>query len=448
MNNVGSNGNYWSSTPDSSDSSNAWNVNFNSSGVNRNSNNRSNGQSVRLVSVFTMNQQAFLSLPSFETPPQKLLLDLLAAWKDARRNKRHKTYQLRFERNLESELIRLRDAILQRKYHPAPSTCFIIHDPKMREVFAAQYRDRIVHHLLYNMIAPYFVKGFIRDSYSCIPGRGTLDGVKRLEEKIRKVSNNYSRPCYVLKLDISGYFMHINRVFLLKICLHELEPYKQELDFPLVQYLLETIILEDPTVHCRRVGDEKEWEGLPASKTLFCSPSDCGLPIGNLTSQLFSNVYMNVFDRYMVSRVGADCYGRYVDDAFVVSHSQKDLRRLIPLAESFLQENLSLTLSRNKTAIYSIYRGVEFLGLYLKPFRRYVAHRCLRRMESKIKSLEGQFESGLLSPAGLTSRINSFLGFTSHSRSYFLRCRWMNGPLQFAFRTGFFTNHILKFKTH
>ena len=114
------------------------------------------------------------SAPIFDTSPSELLLDLYHAYKDARRHKRSRNYQLRFERNVERELVRLRDAILSRRYRPGASTCFIIHDPKMREVFAAQFRDRVVHHLLYNYIAPLLIPGFIRDSYSCIPGRGTL----------------------------------------------------------------------------------------------------------------------------------------------------------------------------------------------------------------------------------------------------------------------------------
>jgi len=198
LNNAGSNGNYWSSSLNENNSDNARNVNFNSEEVNRNNNNRYNGFSVRPVSALTMSRSA----PIFDTPPGKLLLDLYRAYKDALRHKRRKDYQLKFERNVEAELVRQRDAILSSRYRPGPSTCFIIHDPKMREVFAAQFRDRVVHHLLYNYIGPLLIPGFIRDSYSCIPERGTHDGILRLEESIRSVSCNYSRPCFILKLDI------------------------------------------------------------------------------------------------------------------------------------------------------------------------------------------------------------------------------------------------------
>ena len=436
LNNAGSNGNYWSSSLNTDNPNNAYNVNFNSDNVNWNNNNRYNGFSVRPVSVLMMNRNA----PIFDTSPSKLLSDLYRSYKDARRHKRRKDYQLRFERNLEAELTRLRDAIISGRYHPGPSTCFIIHDPKMREVFAAHFRDRVVHHLLYNYIAPLLVPTFIRDSYSCIPGRGTLDGILRLEEKIRRVSCNYSRPCFVLKMDIEGYFMHIDRSRLLKICQESLDSFRDRLDFRLISYLLETIILDDPTDNCHRRGSKSDWDGLPDSKSLFHSSQGCGLPIGNLTSQLFSNVYMDRFDKYMVALSGGENYGRYVDDFYVVGTDLAILREMIPLAETFLKANLGLSLSRNKTIILSAYRGVEFLGNYLKPFRRYISSKSLRRMENKLASIEYD------SPDRQLCRINSFLGLTFHCRAYNVRKRWVSGVLHFSFDTGYYGNNLLTLK--
>lgn len=437
LNNAGSNGNYWSSSLNTDNPNNAWNVNFNSDNANRNNNNRYNGQSVRPVTVFMMNRN---STPIFDTSPQQLLQDLYRAWKDARRHKRSRDYQLRFERNLEGELIRLRDVILSGRYRPGPSTCFIIHDPKMREVFAAQFRDRVVHHLLYNYIAPLLIPGFIRDSYSCIPGRGTHDGILRLEGSIRIVSCNFTRPCFVLKLDVEGYFMHINRERLLEICLSALEPFREHLDFPLVKFLLEVIIRDDPTVNSRRRGSPDDWKGLPDSKSLFHSPPGCGLPISNLTSQLFSNIYMDLFDKYMVSLAGEGRYGRYVDDAYVVGMSPEQLRRVIPLSKAFLRDRLGLRLSRNKIAIYSAYRGVEFLGAYIKPFRRYVGNSCLKRMERKMASWTSH------PPDHLEQSVNSYLGITSHYRAYNIRLRWMSDFFCLYMQGGYFCRGLLKYR--
>ena len=380
------------------------------------------------------------SAPIFDTSPGQLLLDLYRAYKDARRHKRSKDYQLKFECNAETELMRLRDTILSGQYRPGPSTCFIIHDPKMREVFAAQFRDRVVHHLLYNYIAPLLIPGFIRDSYSCIPGRGPHDGILRLEESIRRESQNYSRPCFILKLDIEGYFMHIDQNRLLDICLDALAPFYDRLDYPLVKYLLEVIITDDPTENCRRQGPLSDWDGLPDSKSLFHSPPGCGLPIGNLTSQLFSNVYMDLFDKYMVSLVGEGRYGRYVDDSYVVGTGKEELRRIIPLAEVFLREELGLSLSRNKIAIFSAYRGVEFLGAYLKPFRRYVSNRTLSRMLKKVERLEHVSD-----PVACWRSLNSFLGITSHYRAYNLRLNEVLPRVPSAFVHGYYSNSVLKY---
>lgn len=153
LNNAGSNGNYWSSVPNS-DNNNAWNLNFNSSNHNTNNNNRNNGQSVRPVQVFT-------AVPQGGVPHRGLLADLIVAYHDARRHKRSKFYQTNFEMNQERELVKLRDELVERRYVARPSSCFIIHDPKMREVFAAEFRDRVVHHLFYNYTHKFFERTFI-----------------------------------------------------------------------------------------------------------------------------------------------------------------------------------------------------------------------------------------------------------------------------------------------
>lgn len=375
----------------------------------------------------------------FSTTPEKLLLDLFRAYRDARRHKRSKRDQLRFERYFERNLIRLRDAILSRRYKPGPCKCFIIHDPKMREILAAMFRDRVVHHLLYNYIYRILQVQFIRDSYSCIKGRGTHDGIFRLEEKIRQVSCNYSRPCYILKLDIQGYFMHIDRGKLLVLCKEMILPYGEMIDYPLVEYLLDTVVQNDPLKGCIRVSSLGEWDGLPDKRSLFKSPPGKGLPIGNLTSQLFSNVYMNQFDHYMYTLSGG-LYGRYVDDAFVVSGSKAFLHRVIPHARRYLKDNLDLDLNMDKVAVFSAYRGVEFLGAYLKPFRRYVGGHCLRRMNHRIRFLASK------KPLDVSNSVNSYLGITSHFSAYNIRKEWMAGPLAFTFQYGYFRKSVLRYR--
>lgn len=150
-------------------------------------------------------------MKSFSLTYSQLLQDLHRAYYDARRHKRCKPYVQRFEANLEHNLSQLCYELWTRRYCPQPSTCFIITDPKKREVFAAEFRDRIVHHLYYNYVHTMFERTFVQDSYSCIKGRGTHYGVRRLEHHIRQESHNYTKPCYVMKMDVRGYFMHIDR---------------------------------------------------------------------------------------------------------------------------------------------------------------------------------------------------------------------------------------------
>src|SRR3989339_680169 len=195
---------------------------------------------------------------------KQLTEDLFRAYYDARRNKRNKKDVVKFEVNYERNLFVLAEEILDGKYQPGVSSCFIVKKPVKREIFAASFRDRIVHHLIYNYINPLFERSFINDSYSCRIGKGTSYGIKRLNHFIRSCSENYQKDCYILKLDIKGYFMSIN-----KNILHE------------------KIIFYNPIKNCAVKGKGEDWAGLPKSKSLFFTQAGCGLPIGNLTSQLF-----------------------------------------------------------------------------------------------------------------------------------------------------------------
>lgn len=356
---------------------------------------------------------------------EQLLKDLYVAYYCARRHKRNKVYQQRFESRLDTNLECLCRELWDRTYSPLPSTCFIIEEPKKREVFAADFRDRIVHHLYYNYVHEMFERTFIQDSYSCIKNRGTHYGISRLERHIRRESQNYTVPCYVLKLDIYGYFMHINRKKLLNIVFGLIERMSGHkiaegytwrwcdvVDVDFVRYLTEVIVMLDPIAKCRIIGNVRDWEDLPVNKSLFNSKGGCGLPIGNLTSQLFSNVYMNVFDQYMKRVLHCRHYGRYVDDSFVVSADLPYLKSLIPQVRTFLSTELDLTLHEGKLCICDVRKGVEFLGAYLKPWRKYVGNDTLRRLSGKMSKQEKN-----KNPQSIQSSMNSFLGVLGHYKT-------------------------------
>ena len=165
---------------------------------------------------------------------------------------------MRFEQNLCDNLMCLYEDIVSGKYRVGLSMCFIIRDPVIREVFAASFRDRIVHNLLYNWLMPIFEPTFIYDSYSCREGKGQLFGVKRLEHHIRSCSDNYRKEYYVLKLDIEGYFMNISRQKLYELVESRLLKYSRyhilSFDLPLALRLLSLVIFNDPTRGCYRKG--------------------------------------------------------------------------------------------------------------------------------------------------------------------------------------------------
>ena len=161
-----------------------------------------------------------------------------------------------------------------------------------------------------------------------------------------------------------------------------------EKDKNLARYLVKIILDDDPTRHCQIKGNQDDWKGLPRSKSLFHSPDNCGLPIGNLTSQLFSNVYLNGFDHYAKSISCVVHYGRYVDYFYVVHEGRLFLRDLIPVFKTWLKQHLRLDLHPGKVYLQHYTKGVNFLGATIKPFRMYVANRTRRKFNHCIRNWE------------------------------------------------------------
>lgn len=369
---------------------------------------------------------------------QTLLLDLYAAFQCAKRHKAQKPYVKHFESRLKENIEHLCDDLWTRQYRPEPSTCFVIQRPKKREVFAAQFRDRIVHHMYYNYTHQLFERTFIQDTYSCIPGRGTHYGIQRITQHIRQESRDWTRPCYALKLDIRGYFMHINRHrlldiatgSLLKMADHPAEGslrWRDVVDMDFVLWLTREIALLDASEGCRRVGDPSEWDGVDASKLMANAPADCSIPIGNLSSQLFSNVYMNPFDQMVKRVLRFPHYGRYVDDSVTICTDRQRLTDAIPAMRDFLKQELDLDIHMGKTQIIDVRQGVEFLGAFIKPHRTYLCQRSLERIRQEVDDVRHMGRGQAF------RTVNSLLGVMSHYRSYNLR------------REIFMQDHILRY---
>ena len=382
------------------------------------------------------------------------LYELLEAYYCCRKNKRNTINSIAFEIDYEDKLMKLLDEINNGKYTPGRSIAFIIDKPVKREVFAADFRDRIVHHLIINKLNHLFEKTFIKDSYSCREGKGTLYGIKRVNNFIRKCSQNYLKPAYVLKLDIQGFFMHINKDILFYRLKNFIDKYYFEFDKALIISLCKKIIYNDCTKKCKIKGKKTDWNGLPNSKSLFHSPPNCGLPIGNLTSQVFANFYMNAFDHFVKHDLGIRYYGRYVDD-FVIVHQDKDfLKSLIPILSNFLQSTLKLTLHPKKIYLQHFSKGVQFIGAVIKPHRIYIANRTKGNFYAAIEKqnkIARDHKPSIEERKAFLCSMNSYLGIMKHYKTYKLRKKFINKYLSvwwenYVYVSGGYCKFVLKTK--
>lgn len=316
---------------------------------------------------------------------EKLTKDLFLAYYECRQNKRNTTNALKFEMNYEANLFKLRDELLNRTYEPRRSIAFIVTKPVKREIFAADFRDRIIHHFLIKKMNIFFEKTFIDDSYACRKGKGTHFGVKNIYNKIKECSKNYTTNCFILKLDIEGFFMHINRDILYKMLYSYIQENYFDSDKDLIIFLAKKVIYNNPVKNCIIKGNKSEWLSLPKTKSLFGMLPGFGLPIGNLTSQVFANFYMNLFDKWILEKMGVKYYGRYVDDFIIIDNNRDNLISLIQKIKVFLETNLLLNIHPKKIYLQHYNKGVAFLGSYIKPNRIYIKNSTKGNFFSKNK---------------------------------------------------------------
>jgi retron-type reverse transcriptase len=366
--------------------------------------------------------------------------EIFSAYYDCRKNKRNTINALAFEKYMEANLFGLVQDVYQGNYTLGRSICFMVNKPVKREIFAADFRDRVMHHWLINKLNPFFEQEFIIDSYACRVGKGTHYGIQRVYSFMQSCSDNYTRDCYILKLDIRGFFMHIHRASLMRklekfVC----KIYKAS-DMALVLEIASKIIFNDPTQNCIIKGSRNDWVGLPPDKSLFHSTIGFGLPIGNLTSQVFANFYMNDFDQYVKNELGIQHYGRYVDD-FILIHSDKSyLKSLIPKLRGFLAEHLHLTLHSKKIYLQHYSCGVKFLGTVIKPNRIYIANRTKGNFYNAVQKqniLVRERKPDKEEKEYFLSVVNSYLGIMKHYRTYNIRKKIIKKML-----SAYWWNHV------
>lgn len=327
-------------------------------------------------------------------------LDLFHAYLDFRHTKRNSASALAFERDLEDNLRDLYDRLIAGTWSPGPSICFVIKRPKPREVWAATCADRVVHWLLYNAIAPAITRTFIADSCACIPGRGTLYAVRRLEAKSRSLTQNWQRPAFYLKCDIANFFVSIDKPTLLRCFQWRIR------DAGWLE-LATTILLHDPRVDVVIQSSAAELALIPPHKSLFNAPAHKGLPIGNLSSQFFANIYMDALDQFVKHRLGARHYVRYVDDFVLLHESAVWLNEARAEIEAFLDRELLLNLNPGKTVLQPIARGMDFAGQVIKPWHTIIRRRTFN---DALRRTSGASDDALFETA------NSYFGLLRQSQ--------------------------------
>ncbi len=341
---------------------------------------RGGGRIQRMQNLFSHTYEDIISVEN-----------VLGAWKEFIKGKRNKQDVHIFQYDLSDNILALHTDLRNRLYSHGPYHAFSINDPKPRNIHKATVRDRLLHHAIYRKLYPFFGRTFISDSYSCRSGKGTHKAFDRFRTYARKVSRNHTRTCWVLKCDIRKFFASVDHDVLYGV---------------LRRYISDERILG----LIERVVDS------------FHVVPGVGLPLGNLTSQLFVNIYMNEFDQWVKHKLKAKYYIRYADDFVLMSHDKTCLQAALPHIDSFLHEQLKLTLHPDKVFIKAFASGVDFLGWVHFSDHRVLRTSTKRRMLKRVAA------------TGDEEVVQSYLGLMRHGntqklRKCILQIKYPNQPL-------------------
>lgn len=374
--------------------------------------------------------------------PEQIRNDLYKAYEDAKKHKRNTLAQLDFEDVQETDLEQLYEELVTRYYEPLPAYSFITFDPVQREVFASQFRDRVVQHMLYNYLAPLFDTLLIEDTYSCRVGKGTHFGMMRFEHHLRSVTDNYTQEAYVLLFDLSGYFMSIDKSLLMGIIRDEINHHLdrkspdgrlwgERIDPDFCDFLIHVFFDRNPATNCIRIGRASDWNGLPPNKRLSCSPPGFGLVIGDIDSQLFSNMLLNITDQWAKRQMKLRHWGHYVDDHFVMHNSLLFLQKLEPVLIETFKEKIHVDVHPHKIH-YTPANGANlFLGGYIRPFYKQPRQRTIDKFVATARTMEYRLlccNPSLNELEQINRVINSYCGIFSHFKAYNLRKKYLDTP--------------------
>lgn len=433
--------NRWSATENSSN--NAWNCNVNNG--NTWNNNKYNSMVVRPV-------------VAYDTPSDFLNL-LLAAFDDCCSGKSTSHECIAYCEMANEDLPLLAHELYTCTYRPGVSTCFLVKYPKYREVFAAGFRDRIVHHFICLLLNPFFEQRFRTQgdvSFNCRKGFGTLAAQKRAYEVIKAHTHNYTREAWVYRGDIVSFFMSIDK----RIMWQRLMPFIREnykgRYMEQLMYAAKTVVFHCPEKNCVFNTDATEWcKHVDIGKSLFGNDDFHGMPIGNLTTQIFANFLMSFFDewtmRWFAWHGYSGNYVRFVDDFLVVCTDKSLLKAYVREAKVWLHSELRLELHKDKYHFQTAARGVLFVGAYLKNHRLYISNRTVARFVERVHGFrEMLLHKQVVTLADLTRMeqvCNSYLGFLKGKSTYGIRLRALSCFGREFYRYCYIQGHFESVKT-
>jgi len=310
--------------------------------------------------------------------------NLFIAWQEFKKGKMRKKDVQEFAFDLEDNLFKLLKELKDKKYQHTNYSAFNISDPKPRKIHKAIVKDRILHHVIFRILYPLFDQHFIFDSYSSRKNKGTHKAVDRLEIFCRKLSRNNKINIFALKLDIKKFFASVDQEILLCLIKKKIED-KSILD------LLEIII-----------------------RSFNSGLKDKGIPLGNVVSQLFANIYLNELDQFVKHNLKIKYYLRYCDDFIILGKDRKDLENLIKRINNFLQEKLKLNLHPDKIIIRKYGQGIDFLGYVVLPRCRVLRTKTKRRMLQKLSQKKMALDNNLISKECFEQSRQSYLGVLGH----------------------------------
>jgi len=311
--------------------------------------------------------------------------NLLLGWQNAKKGKSKRRYVKRFQKNLQKNLEKLQEELINQTYQPCDLKTFILRDPKTRRISKSAFRDRVVHHALCIVIVPTFEKGFIYDSHANQIGKGTLKAIERFDAFKRKVSRNNTRECYVLKADIKHYFEEIDHQTLIEIVKRKIKDDK-------IIWLIEKIL----SVNNRTKG----------------------MPLGNLTSQFFANLYLNELDVFAKHKLKAKYYIRYVDDFVILHESKEQLEEWKKQINDFLKDKLKIELHPSKSHVLKLSSGINFLGFRIFYYHKLLRKSNLKNFQRKFNNLRILFDEEIIGREKSLEALEGWLAYCSHANTH------------------------------